>query len=89
MFCNAENIVSVVYGSWKYVTSFFFKFKLRMAIQGRIDAEAKGQVEEVNEEVEEIDPQNLEVELPPPQNEYRLVNTANEDLQDVQVIKED
>lgn len=63
--------------------------ELRMAIQGRIDAEAKGQVEEVNEEVEEIDPQNLEVELPPPQNEYRLVNTANEDLQDVQVIKED
>lgn len=60
-----------------------------MAIQGRIDAEAKGQVEEVNEEVEEIDPQNLEVELPSPQNEYRLVNTANEDLQDVQVIKED
>lgn len=61
---------------------------MRRAIQGGIDAEAKGQ-EEVNEEVEEIDPQNLEVELPHPPNEYRLVNTSHEELQGVQVTKED
>ncbi|XP_062611526.1 chloride channel protein 2-like, partial [Saccostrea cucullata] len=63
--------------------------ELRRAIQGRIDAQAKGQDETEDEEVEEIDPQNLEVEMPQPQNEYRLVNTSNEELHGVLVTKDE
>ncbi|XP_048751494.1 chloride channel protein 2-like isoform X3 [Ostrea edulis] len=65
--------------------------ELRRAIQGRIDAQAKGQEGEVSEdeEVEEIDPQNLEIEPRKPQNEYRLVNTSHEELQSVQVTKDE
>ncbi|XP_061163559.1 chloride channel protein 2-like isoform X2 [Saccostrea echinata] len=63
--------------------------ELRRAIQGRIDAQAKGEDETEDEEVEEIDPQHLEVEVSPPQNEYRLVNTSNEELHGVLVTKDE
>jgi hypothetical protein len=42
-----------------------------------------------DEEVEEIDPQNLEIEPRKPQNEYRLVNTSHEELQGVEVTKDE